>query len=65
LGKGRNLQSHGRRAQMHRELYRRYVELRKEYNKETALEIAIHQPAPSFYLSTRSICNLLYDAVRR
>ena len=59
------LASRGRRAQMHRELFRRYLQLRETYGRERAIQMAIEQPAPSYYLSTRSICNLLYNAIKK
>ena len=65
LEKKNTLAARGRRAQMHRELFRRYLQLRETYGRERAIQMAIEQPAPSYYLSARSICNLLYDAIKK
>ncbi len=60
---GRALPSRGQRNKMHREIYERYIKLRPTFGRDIAIQQAINQPAPSWYLSSRHINKLLYDAV--
>lgn len=64
LQEGHPLRSKGRRAEMHRELWRRYQEqLSLLGNSALAIDAVINSPAPSYYLGYHQIKKLLYYAV--
>lgn len=63
LEQGKQLASQGLRKQMHRDLFDKYLSLRSSYGRSVAIQLAITQSAPSYYLSARHIDKLLYDAV--
>ena len=59
------LPARGRRRAMHLELYKRYQILCASHKREEAMQLAIEQPAPSYYVSPFRINYLLYAALKR
>ena len=48
---------------MFNEIFRRFVELQKEYPDASVYELSIkvvHQPAPRFYMTPRTVGELIY-----
>lgn len=63
LESGKPITAKGLRANMHREIWKRYQELH-HLSREQAIQTIITQPAPSYYLGIRQIGKLIYDAVK-
>ena len=51
------------KREMFNEIFRRFIELKKEYPDKSVYELSIkvvHQPAPRFYMTPRTVGELIY-----
>lgn len=67
---GRDLPPYTRspKRRMFMEIFSRFVELRRKREGESIISIVseiVHSPAPSFYMSPRSVMDIVYKSLRR